>query len=96
MNYITAAIIMILTLATGTVFGNQKDKTEKKAQMMEMTQEQRESMAARHEKLAACLRSGKATNECRDEMMNVDDCPMMGMKYQRGMMWEYDKKNDKK
>ena len=93
MNNITAAIIMILTLAAGTVFS--KENTEKKAQMMEMTREQRENMAARHEKLATCLRSGKAMNECRDEMMNVDDCPMMGMKYQRGMMWEYDKKNNK-
>lgn len=95
MNYITAAIIMILTLATGTVFGEESEKSSKKVPMMEMTKDERENMAAKHEKLAACLRSGKAMNDCRDEMMNVGDCPMMGRKYQRGMMWESDNKKNK-
>ena len=58
----------------------------------EMTKEQRENMAAMHEKMAGCLRSDKAMNECRTEMMGQcqammggDGCPMM-MDHMRGMM----------
>jgi hypothetical protein len=48
-----------------------------------MTVEQRQKMATAHEKMAACLRSDKAVEECRGELMKScqEDggaCPMMG------------------
>ena len=50
-----------------------------------MTTEQRQTMAAAHEKMAACLRSDKALDDCHGEMMKVcheakgeNACPMMG------------------
>jgi len=35
-----------------------------------MTPEQRQTMAAAHEKMAICLRSDKKTEDCHKEMMN--------------------------
>ena len=52
---------------------------------MKMTPEQRQTMAAAHEKMAACLRSDRPLSECRNEMMQAchkmmgkEGCPMMG------------------
>src|SRR5579859_371038 len=49
-----------------------------------LTKEQRESMAAIHEQMAACLRSDKPLAECHkeamkkcQETMGKDGCPMM-------------------
>lgn len=47
------------------------------------TTEQRASMAKAHEQFAACLRSDKPMDTCRDEMMKTcgqqtAGCPMMG------------------
>ena len=49
-----------------------------------MTLEQRQKMAGFHEKMAICLRSDRAMQECREEMMNgcketmgKSGCPMM-------------------
>ncbi len=50
-----------------------------------MTKEQREKMAVVHEKMAGCLRSDRALDECHGEMMKTCEeshgdgtCPMMG------------------
>jgi hypothetical protein len=57
------------------------------------TKQQREQMAALHEKMAACLRSDKDIAVCRDEMhsncramMGGQDCPMMGTGMHERMM----------
>jgi hypothetical protein len=54
------------------------------------SKEQRERMAALHEKMAACLRSDKEFSVCRDEMRKScqamsgeQGCPMMGMEHGR-------------
>jgi hypothetical protein len=59
------------------------EKAEPKAHAM--TKEQRESMAAAHEKMAACLRTDKALDECHGELVKSchdakgeGACPMMG------------------
>ncbi len=89
------ATAMVITVTTLTVWGLEKATVEKKTQMAEMTAEQRETMATKHEKLATCLRSGKLMGECREEMMGVEDCSMMGMKHGKGMMEGYEKKRNK-
>lgn len=74
MNRKMAIILMAITMTTaGTAFGIENGKTEKykKSQMMEMTKEQRESMATKHEKMSTCLRSDKSMSMCRDEMMEM-------------------------
>jgi hypothetical protein len=48
-----------------------------------MSQEKRNRMAESMEKMANCLRSDKAMETCKDEMMascheSKDECPMMG------------------
>ena len=40
------------------------------------TKEQREQMAAAHEKVAACLRSDKPIDQCHDEMKKMHDSMM--------------------
>ena len=56
-----------------------------KMKHMEMTSEQRQSMAVAHEKMATCLRSEKSMEDCKMEMMNScqenmgkESCSMMG------------------
>ena len=63
-----------------------------------MTKEQREKMAAAHEKMAACLRTDKTMKDCHEEMkkaceanMGPDACPMMDHK---GMMGHHKKMKD--
>jgi bisphosphoglycerate-independent phosphoglycerate mutase (AlkP superfamily) len=60
-----------------------------------MTKEQREEMASAHEKMATCLRSDKALDECKQEMMDAckdkaGSCSMMShhgnMKHKKGSM----------
>jgi hypothetical protein len=76
-------------------------KAEPKAHAM--TKEQREKMAVAHEKMAACLRSDRALDECHGEMMKTCEgeggCPMHGMmgkghmgKMGHGSMHHEDKK----
>lgn len=86
MKKINLAILVLLAAFIQPALGRDK------AGMMEVTTEQRETMAARHEKLASCLRSGKPMNDCHEEMMGVEDCPMMGM----GKMHDKDKRKDSK
>ncbi len=56
-----------------------------------LTPEQRQKMAEAHEKMAACLKSDKPIEQCREEMMKAcqdnlgkDGCPMMGMHHEHG------------
>ena len=51
----------------------------------ELSKQQRAQMASAHEKMAACLRSDRALDECRQEMhascmstFGEQGCPMMG------------------
>ncbi|MBC7540359.1 MAG: hypothetical protein H7281_16165 [Bacteriovorax sp.] len=88
---ITIATIMILMAFATNSFGADK----KKMKMMSMTPEQRQSMATVHEKMAACLRSDKAIEDCHKDMMQsckdmmgADGCPMMDHK---GKMHDMDK-----
>lgn len=87
-------IMMMFAVLTGaTAFAAEKTKTQGK-QDMQMTAEQRQNMAATHEKMANCLRSDKSMEVCRQEMMQSckdmmgkDRCPMMGhMGKMHGMM----------
>lgn len=87
-------VFFLLSAITFTAVGKDKDRSYK-TQMMNLTTEERETMAARHEKMAGCLRSGKPMTECREEMMGVEDCPMMGKMHSRGMMDGSEKKRDK-
>lgn len=66
-----------------------EDKGGKKG--FEPTKEQREKMAESHEKMAECLKSDKAFEDCRGEMMKSceehmgkDGCPMMGHGHGKG------------
>lgn len=86
---LTVVIIGISAHALGA------DKS--KMMNMEMTTEQRQTMAATHEKMATCMRSDKPMDECKTEMMKSceesmgkDGCHKMmgkmhGMKGMHGM-----------
>lgn len=91
------AVLPILFLVSAISFSavGKDYSRDKKGQMMDLTVEERETMAAHHEKLAGCLRSGKPMGECREEMMGVEDCPMMGKMHSRGTMDGKAKKRDK-
>ncbi len=59
----------------------------------EPTKDMRAQMATLHEQMAACLRSDKPFNDCRNEMMTgcksmmgKNGCPMMGMGRRGAMM----------
>lgn len=54
-----------LLLAAGTVLADEPDHTTNPPP----TKEQREKMAAEHDKIAACLRSDRAIEDCHKEMM---------------------------
>lgn len=94
MKNMVLTVLFLVTAITFSAVGKDKAR-DKKGHMMELTAEERETMAARHEKLAGCLRSGKPMSECREEMTGVDDCPMMGKMHSRGMMDGNEKKRDK-
>lgn len=83
--------LKIVLLATGfltiapMVTAQTKSPAPAKKGSMEPTPEQREKMAAVHEKMVTCLRSSKPMSECRQEMMKSceetmgkEGCPMMG------------------
>ena len=101
-------LIVIGTLFTALLGGAssaaeaQKTTKAPKNAAAEMTKEQRENMAAMHEKMAGCLRSDKSMSDCHSEMkgqcqamMGSGGCPMMehtggmmgpGMKRHRAVM----------
>ena len=81
----TLLLSLSLILAGATSAWAEDAPASKGKPAMEMTKEARETMAASHEKMAACLRSDQSMESCRDEMMkacqsNMDKgmCPMMG------------------
>lgn len=100
-------LILLMTLVDSTAFS--AEKTKKITKQMVLTQDQRNSMATRHENMAICLRSGKALDSCRVEMMKgcmdtmrKDGCPHMmwemhgkGMEKMHESMME-EKEEDKK
>lgn len=82
----TGLLIAAFFLTTGSTLAlaEEAKPTDKKA-VMEFSKEEREQMATHHEKMAACLRSEKSIQSCREEMreacrsqMGKDTCPMMG------------------
>jgi hypothetical protein len=101
---ITITTMMILMAFATPSFGADKKKM-KMMSMITMTPEQRQSMANVHEKMAACLRSDKAIEDCHkdmmqscQDMMGKTGCPMMDQKgkmhdMNKGMM---DKKDQEK
>lgn len=89
MKKITALItILILSSAITSVSLASESKKHKMGYQkmpMEMSKEQRQEMAAHHEKLALCLRSDRAMADCHKEMrsacegkMGMGGCWMMG------------------
>ncbi len=72
-----------------------KNKSLEDKMPVELSREQRESMAKTHENFAACLRSDKSISDCHSEMkkscqesMGKMDCPMMG----KGMVHSLEQK----
>lgn len=76
-----ALVVMALAMAPlGTVI-----PAEPTNESSEISKQQRAQMASAHEKMAACLRSDRAFDECRQEMhascmstFGDQGCPMMG------------------
>jgi uncharacterized cupredoxin-like copper-binding protein len=71
---------LLSMLLTGAAFAAEPSPQAHPA----LTKEQRESMAAIHEQMAACLRSDKPVADCHkeamkkcQETMGKDGCPMM-------------------
>lgn len=95
MGNIITAMIILSSFVGVTVFSAETAKTKMTrkhmAMQVELTDEQRKSMATMHEKMAVCLRSTKTVSDCHDEMktdcqqmMGQEGCPMM--KSMKGMM----------
>ena len=86
---ILATCLLLSGIATPALCA---DKAKSKNAMHEeITPAQREEMAVTHEKMAACLRSDKAIEDCHKEMMKSckgmkGHCPMMGMEHMHGKM----------
>ena len=95
MKALTMVGMMLFALVSGSAHAEETTKRPQpgKTRSMQMTPEQRQNMAAAHDKMAACLRSEKPMTECRSEMMKSckdmmgqGGCPMMG--HMSGMMGE--------
>lgn len=77
--------VVLTTLIAGGAFaqGSRTSNSTNDA-TTQITPQQRQNMAAIHEKMAACLRSDKPIDECRTEMQEncqemAGGCPMAGM-----------------
>lgn len=87
MNARQKSISTVCGLITAMVIGwGMVSAAEPSAAPPEPSKETRAKMASAHERMAACLRSDKAIDECRSEMMKSckeimggQGCPMMGM-----------------
>ncbi len=86
-----AALFLFGLFTAGNALAAEKAKPSMKG--FEISAEQRENMAAMHEKMAACLRSEKSMVDCQKEMMQScrdtmgkNGCLMMGMGGMHGMM----------
>lgn len=83
---IVSTLLVVLTFGLGTpAFGAEKGKAMEMKEMAEPSREKRQSMAAAHEKMAACLKSESPFAQCHKEMMRTcmetmgkEGCPMMG------------------
>lgn len=93
-NLILTAAVIILSISTSTFAA---DKAKSKGEKMPVfSAEQRKNMADLHEKMAQCLRSDKAIEECHADMktgcesLGKDGCPMMGKTHgHHGMKHEH-------
>jgi hypothetical protein len=77
----TALLALVALVSAAPAFAAEP----KKSAPAEPSAEQREKMAAVHQKMAECLRSARPMAECRSEMMKscgemmgASGCPMMG------------------
>ena len=77
--------IAAVVLSTTAFAADATQPTQKPMSHKEMTAEQRQKMAAAHEKMAACLKSESTLESCHMEMkktcednMGEHQCPMMG------------------
>ncbi len=93
MKKVMAVMMVLTTLSAGNILANDMKMDKRMKMMMDMTPEQRQSMATTHEKLATCLRSTRTMTECHDEMMTnceaamgKEACSMMQMKQHDGKM----------
>lgn len=84
-SILAKAVTVAMIGMAGIAYGAEKSKKP----VMELTPEQRQTMAASHEQMATCLRSEKTMDECRTDMMKScestmgkDGCPMMMGKMQ--------------
>lgn len=81
MKLITKLFLSVTLFGTVSLQSMAHDMDKK--EMPAMTKEQREKMAAMHDKMATCLRSEKSGEDCFEEMkkscmdMGADNCPMM-------------------
>jgi hypothetical protein len=102
-------VLMILISTNFTAFAADNAKTPTKMKMGAVTPTQRQSMATLHENMAVCLRTEKAIEDCRKEMMQSckeqmgkNGCPMMekmhGMKHgmKHGMMMDKEEEQEDK
>lgn len=79
--------LIVVAFAFGvanTGYAADKKETKSEKSWTTMTTEQRTTMATAHEAMAACLRTTKPMEECREEMfksckdsMGKSECPMM-------------------
>ena len=97
MNIAIVSMAVVLIFGTQFVFAQDNEKTKKSTEeelkYSDLREEQRKIMAEKHEQMANCLRSGKLVQECRRELMGMDqqmmwdeECPMMDMMNGRAIM----------
>jgi hypothetical protein len=82
MNMKLLTVVGSLVLLSTPAFSQHGGMHGKMKEMKELTTEQRKEMAAKHEKMAACLKSSKPMKECHEEMKGMMgkegmNCPMM-------------------
>ena len=75
-------VLCVLAMCGGVSIAQAEGKADKSKPTTPVSKEDREKMAAVHEKMAACLRSDKSFDVCHDEMKAAHEkgegCPMMG------------------
>ena len=75
-------LMAILFTLSGIGYAHAETGKEKHHEHKEPTKEERQEMAAAHEKMAVCLKSDRPIDECFKEMMDAHKgrahCPMMG------------------
>lgn len=85
MNRSSQSLRALAILLVMCGFGVAASEPPATAQQPTLTKEQREQMAAAHERMAQCLRSDRSFADCHKEMqaackqMGAHGCPGMGM-----------------